>query len=262
MIHFKPKFMIRKKIGIIFLFLITVTFTKAQQFNSDNYVTMPKGTGTFVVNYGERDASFYMVFALFNNFELNIQTNLFKENVSNAIPNHFTTNIYGKYTFWKNKKDNGGGAVFLGMGRSPGYYTQNEYSEMHQNYWTAVPVTIPIGNSIFWDIMPGALVDFGFEENLKKTTAWGFTYSSRVAIYKVIPETAIVGEIYGTEGKAYSQPEYKAGLRWEPNAWITLAGTYGAALNGEKGAGFELGIVIYTPQFLKKDFIKNNTITF
>jgi len=251
-----------KKTAVLLLIFISSNFIKAQQFNSDNYLTMPVGTGTFVLNYGERDASIYSVFALFKNFELNIQANLFWEDPSNSTPNHFTTNVYGKYTFWVNKTNNGGGAVFLGMGKSPGYYTKNEYSDMQKNYWTAVPISIPFGNAVFWDIMPGALVNFDFLENNTKTTAWGFTYSTRLAIYKIIPKKANVDEIYGTEGKAYSKPEYRAGLRWEPNAWIALAGTYGAMLNGKKGAGFELGIVIYTPQFLKKDFIKNNTISF
>jgi hypothetical protein len=60
--------------------------------------------------------------------------------------------------------------------------------------------------------MPGALVDLDYGNN--KETAWGFTYSTRIAVYKVIPQTAIVAEVYGTEGKAYSKPECKVGLRW------------------------------------------------
>lgn len=46
------------------------------------------------------------------------------------------------------------------------------------------------------------------------------------------------------------------------NSVVGVAGTYGAQLKGDKGAGFELGIMIFTPQFLKKDFIKNKTITY
>ncbi|RXP63568.1 hypothetical protein EC396_01830 [Lutibacter sp. HS1-25] len=251
-----------KKITVVILFIITSNFIKAQQFNSDNYVTMPHGTGTFVITTGERDAMISTVFTLLKNFEFNIQANLYWEDRANNIPNRYTTNVFGKYMFWENKQKNGGAAVFLGIGKSPGYFTIDKYSDMQKNYWTAVPVSIPFLNTVFWDIMPGAMVNFDYNDENVRTTAWGFTYSTRLAIYKVIPETAIVGEIFGTEGKAYSQPEYKVGLRWEPNSWIVLAGTYGAALNGNKGAGFELGIVIFTPSFLKKDFIKNNVMTY
>jgi hypothetical protein len=108
--------------------------------------------------------------------------------------------------------------------------------------------------------MPGALVDLDYGNN--KETAWGFTYSTRVAVYKVIPQTAIVAEFYGTEGKAYSKPEYKVGLRWEPNSYIIPAITYGGCFDGSPGAGFEIGVVIFSPQFLKKDFIQNNSIQF
>jgi hypothetical protein len=62
-----------------------------------------------------------------------------------------------------------------------------------------------------WDLMPGALENF--EDGIDQKTSWGFTWSTRLAIYKIIPKTAIVGEVYGTEGEAYSTPEYKVGLR-------------------------------------------------
>ena len=47
--------------------------------------------------------------------------------------------------------------------------------------------------------MPGGMVDFDYGNN--KKTAWGFTYTTRLAIYKVIPQSAIVGEYYGTAGE-------------------------------------------------------------
>lgn len=76
------------------------------------------------------------------------------------------------------------------------------------------------------------------------------------------PKTAIVGEVYGTEGQAYSTPEYKVGLRWEPNDYIIPAITYSSNFEGGLGAGLEIGIVIFAPQFLKKEFIKNNSIEY
>ncbi len=233
----------------------------AQQFNSDNYLTMPHGTGTFVLTTGERNSSMYATFSLLPRFELNISTAMFWEDEKTNSPQHFSTNIFGKYMFWVNETNSGGGGVFLGIGKSPGYYNQSGYSAFHKNYWTSVPITFPLfNNTISWDIMPGALVDFDYGDN--SSTAWGFTWASRMAIYKIIPKTAIVVEAYGTEGKAYSKPEYKVGLRWEPNDYIIPAISYGACFDGSKAAGIEFGIIIFTPQFLKKDFIKNNHIVY
>lgn len=248
--------------SIIFLLVLLIsTNLKAQQYNTDNYLTMPYGTGTFVLVNGERNAAMFATFALLPKFELNFQTNLYWPADSPNSSQYYSINVFGKYMFWVNNNNTGGAAIFLGVGKSPSYYSQNQYSATHQNYWTAVPVTIPLfNNTLSWDIMPGALVDFAYNNNTE--TAWGFTWSSRLAIYKIIPKTAIIGEIYGTEGQAYSAPEYKVGLRWEPNDYIVPAISYGASLDGSKGSGFEIGIIIFTPQYLKKDFIKNNKIEY
>jgi hypothetical protein len=247
------------RIIVLVLFLCSSTIIYAQQFNTDNYLAMPHGTGTFVLTTGERNSGMVSSFALIENFEFFVQTFLFRDVRVDDYSQHFTTTVYAKYMFWLNKAKTGGGAVFLGFGRSPGFYSQDRYLPLHKNYWTALPVTIPFfNNTISWDIMPGALVDLDYGNN--KETAWGFTYSTRVAVYKVIPKTAIVGEVYGTEGQAYSKPEYKVGLRWEPNSFIVPAISYGGSFDGSLGAGFEIGVIIFSPQFLKKDYIKNNTI--
>lgn len=246
---------------ILILLFAPVNNAGAQQFNSDNYLTMPHGTGTFVLTAGERNSTMFATFSLLPKFELNFSTAMFWENKTTNSPQYFTTNFFAKYMFWVNKNNNGGAAVFLGMGRFPGYYDQNGYSAFHKNYWTSIPVTFAfLNNAVSWDIMPGALVDFDYGND--KETAWGFTWSTRVAVYKIIPKTAIVGELYGTEGEVSSKPEYKVGLRWEPNDYIIPAITYGARLDGGKGAGFEIGIVIFSPPFLKKDYIKNNRIIY
>lgn len=250
-----------KLLTFVFLFQNNGNFIYSQQFNCDSYVTMPHGTGTFVLTTGQRNASMYATFTLLPKFELNFSTSMYWPVDSLNSPQHFSTNIFGKYMFWVNKNKNGGAAIFLGMGQSPGFYTKGDYSALHKNYWTALPVTIPFfNNTISWDIMPGALVDLDYGND--KKTAWGFTYSSRIAIYKIIPKTAIVAEVYGTSGDAYSAPEYKVGLRWEPNDYIIPAVSFGSAIDGTKGAGFEIGIIIFTPQYLKKSFIKENKIEY
>ncbi|MBS2101103.1 hypothetical protein J1N10_19555 [Carboxylicivirga sp. A043] len=233
----------------------------SQQFNSDNYLAMPHGTGTFVITGGERNSTLLMSFALIDRFEFFAQGNLFRDYRIKDYNQHFTTTLYAKYMFWVNRKNNGGGAVFLGFGQAPGNYTNTEYTQMHRNIWTAVPVTVPLFNNVIsWDLMPGALFDY--ERGPDKEKAWGFTWSSRLAIYKIIPKTAIVGELFGTEGQAYSKPEFKVGLRWEPNDFIVPAISYGACLDGSNGAGFEIGVVIFTPQYLTKEYIKSNKMNF
>ena len=238
---------------VVFLgiFFLSSIHTRAQQFNTDNYLTMPHGTATTLLTAGGRNAGMAASFALVPKWEFFAQAFLFWENEKELSPQHFNILGYAKYMFWVNKENNGGGGAFLGFGKSPGYWEQTEFLKTHQNIWTAVPITFPLfNNTISWDIMPGAIFDWSNSES--GDPAWGFTYSTRVAVYKVIPKTAIVGEIYGTSGSAYSAPEYKIGLRWEPNNTIVPAITYGRALDGTSGPQLEIGVLIFSPQFLKK----------
>ncbi|SIN73216.1 hypothetical protein [Algoriphagus halophilus] len=246
---------------LVVLIVGFVVQTKAQQFNTDNYLSMPHGTGTFVLTAGQRNSNFVSSFGLAPGFEFFFQANLFRDYRIDDYVQHFTTSIYGKYMFWVNKEKTGGAAAFFGFGRSPGYYEGTEFTELHKNVWTSIPVTIPLfQNMLSWDIMPGAIVDFDTKN--KDEVTWGFTWSSRLAIYKIIPQTAIVAEVYGTEGSANSPAEYKVGLRWEPNDFIVPAITYSSQFQGKYGAGIEIGVMIFSPQFLKKDYIKNNRIQY
>ncbi|GMQ35120.1 hypothetical protein Ataiwa_33930 [Algoriphagus taiwanensis] len=246
---------------VLLLFQSLANDVSAQQFNTDNFLTMPHGTGTFVISTGQRSTNLISSFALVPRFEFFVQGNLFRDYRIENYVQHFTTTVYAKYMFWANEENNGGGAVFFGFGRSPGYYQDTQFTQLHKNVWTAIPITIPLlNNAISWDIMPGALVDFNAKD--RNESAWGFTWSSRLAIYKVIPKTAIVAEVYGTQGQAQSPAEYKIGLRYEPNDFIVPAISYSSQFKGAYGAGLEIGIVIFTPQFLRKDFIKNNHIIY
>ena len=251
----------RKKILLTSLLIAMFFMAKAQQFNSDSYLVMPHGTGTFVLTAGQRNSTFVSSFALIPRFEFFVQTNLYWEDQEIESPQHFSTTLYAKYSIWVDKNKTGGLSVFLGWGHSPSYYMQSEFLNDHKNFWTALTYTLPLfNNAVSWDFMPGATVDL--EYGATKEAAWAFTYSSRLNIYKIIPQTAIVAEIYGTEGQIYSKPEYKVGLRWEPNSYIIPALTYGNNVSGTGGAGFEIGIIIFSPQYLKKDFIRNNEIEY
>ena len=246
---------------ILWIFGLITVPVKAQQFNSDSYLVMPHGTGTFVFTAGERNSTFIGSFGLIPRFEFFVQTNLYWENQEIQSPQHFSTTLYAKYSIWVNEKKTSGLSVFLGWGHSPSYYLQNEFLNDHKNYWTALTYTLPLfNNAVSWDFMPGATVDLEYGD--KKVAAWAFTWSSRLNIYKIIPKTAIVAEAYGTEGQIHAKPEYKVGLRWEPNDFIIPALTYGNNFSGTGAAGFEIGIIIFTPQYLKKDFIKNNHIEY
>jgi hypothetical protein len=40
-------------------------------------------------------------------------------------------------------------------------------------------------------------------------------------------------------------PEYKFGWRWEPSQYAVFALTYGNEINGNNGAGFEFGVMLF-----------------
>src|SRR5262249_19505327 len=148
---------------------------------------------------------------------------------------------YAKYMVYENKAKTGGVAVKAGTGLDPGYLLTAGLKDAFQTYWTNAPVTLPLfDNKVSWDLMPGASVTRNFGEN--KEVAWEFTYSSRVAWYPTDPTLALVGEVFGSEGEMHSIPEYKLGLRWEPNQTAVFALSYGQEFNGSSGAGWEFGI--------------------
>lgn len=244
-----------KKAYCFAIFLLFIAFSKsvlAQQFNSDNYLTMPHGTVSTTLTAGVRNSGVIASFALIPNFEFFAQATLFNENTSLEIPSHFTTTVYAKYMFWVNEAKNGGGGVFLGIGKSPGFWTETQFQALHENVWTSVAVTFPFfNNKISWDLMPGLIYDWRSDSDT--SGSWGFTYSTRVAVYGIVPKSALVGEIYGTEGSLFSPMEYKVGIRWEPNSTIIPAITYGNTFSGSgQGARLEIGVTIFSPTFLKK----------
>lgn len=238
-----------------FLFLLLVVTTivaapgaQAQQFNSDNYWTAPHGTETTVLTLGEHYSTLLVVAALFPGWEFNIGTTLFRKDQEANTTDHFSALGYVKYMFYENKAKTGGLAAMGGTGLNPGYLEAGTTTSNLKTYWFSVPVTFPFNDgAISWDLLPG--VAYNREYGTSNDTAWGATYSTRLAVYKVIPQSAIVGEVFGTAGEAYSEPQYRAGVRWETKYVITAL-TYGAALDGSRGAGVELGVMTLSPPFL------------
>ena len=91
--------------------------------------------------------------------------------------------------------------------------------------------------------MPGFTANF--DKDQQDNTAWNMAYSSRVAVYKVIPQSAIVGEVFGTTGEEYTDPQYRIGVRWE-SPRVIVAATYGRGFDGTGGPRFELGFMVFT----------------
>jgi hypothetical protein len=125
---------------------------------------------------------------------------------------------------------------------------EDRAKDAFKSYWTNFPCTIPFfNNRVSVDLMPGASVTLNYGQD--KTTAWGFTYSGRVAWAFKNPKWNIVGEVFGTGGEAVAIPEYKVGLRYEPSQYGVFALTYGHEFAGSLGAGFEFGVMLFTPPF-------------
>lgn len=243
----------RVKHPALFLFIalyLSTSLAYAQQYNSDSWISKPHGTITLIPTIGERSSMLMSTFSLLPDWEFtNAIYTYNKDNNFNTDDGH-STSLYAKYMFYQNQSETGGASVKFGTGMFPGTIKgEDKRNDAFNTYWVNFPVTIPFfENKLSWDIMPGASITKQYDAE-DEENALGFTYSTRLAWYPSNPEWAIVGEVFGTEGEVVAIPEYKIGLRWEPNYNITWAFTYGQEFNGTEGAGFELGIMIFTPQF-------------
>jgi len=243
---------LRQQLVVLLLFLTVGAAlpVRAQQFNTDNYWTAPEGTETSTLTIGEEYSFLMFTAALFPQWEFNLGATLFKDSPHLNSSGHYSITAYAKYMAYENAAKTGGIGIMGGTGVVPGYFQQGTVIPDAKSYWVSVPVTVPLfDNTLFWDIMPGMTFNKLDDENISTGYESGFTYSSRLAIYKVIPQTAIVGEVFGTEGQAYSDPQYRVGVRWE-SQHVIAAFTYGDSFDTGLGAGFEFGVMILSPEFL------------
>ena len=222
----------------------------AQQFNSDSYLSKPLGMATLILTYGERNSMLMNTFSLIPKWEFTVSAYLYNDDGNAATDDGYSTSLYAKYMFYENHARTGGAAVKLGTGLDPGYMdAENRLQDAFQSYWMNAPVTLPFfDNTVSWDIMPGTSVgnDFGPESEV----AWTFTYATRLAWYPTNPQWSVVGEIVGAEGEGTAPPEYRVGLRWEPDTHTVIALTYDREFEGgQHGAGWELGVMLFTPPF-------------
>lgn len=237
----------RVLLSSLLLFLIQLVF--GQQFNSDSWLSKQHGVITIIPTWGQRNSMLMTTYSLFPKFEFTFAAYLYNNDGDPLTDDGYSSTLYAKYMFYENKAKTGGAGVKAGTGLFPGTLEGTDRSkDAFQTYWMNVPATIPLfNNKVSWDLMPGVSMtkNYGTQE----TTAWNFTYSTRVAWYCFGPELAVVGEVFGSRGQAESIPEYKFGLRWEPTQHFVIAGTYGQEFNGTNGAGFEIGVMIFTPAF-------------
>ena len=115
----------------------------------------------------------------------------------------------------KIKRKQAGAAVKAGTGMFPGTIDKDlRAKDAFKTFWMNAPVTIPLfKNEVSWDLMPGASMTRNYGE--EHTTAWAFTYSTRLAWYPRSPKWSLVGEVFGSAGKTGSIPEFKTGFRWD-----------------------------------------------
>jgi hypothetical protein len=228
---------------------LTIISVNAQQFNSDSWLSKPWGTVTLIPTIGQRNTMIMNTYSLFPKWEFTMAAYLYNNDNNPTTNDGYSWSLYFKYMFYENKAKTGGIAVKAGTGMFPGTLNAElRVQDAFKTYWMNVPATIPLfNNTLSWDIMPGASYTNNYGE--EGISGWSFTYSTRLAWYPWSPELSIVGEIFGAAGTASTVPEFKIGPRWEPSPYSVFALTYGQEMGGNLGAGFEFGIMLFTPPF-------------
>jgi hypothetical protein len=221
---------------------------QAQQFNSDNYLSKPAGVSTIILTAGQQSDMVMTTFSLLPRWEFTYAVYIMNSDKNRSTDEGYSTSLYFKYMIFENAAKTGGVAFKGGTGLDPGYLGSVGLEDAFQTWWVNAPVTFPLfGNKVSWDLMPG--VSYTKDTGANTEVGWAFTYSTRVAWYPKGPTLALVGEVFGGEGEVYTPMEYKAGVRWEPNQYVTFAFTYGQEFTSSLGAGLQAGMMLFTPPF-------------
>jgi hypothetical protein len=183
-------------------------------------------------------------------WEFTVAAYVYNDDRDPTTDDGYSTSYYAKYMFYENQAKTGGFAMKAGTGLDPGVLdADNRLNDAFRTFWTNAPATIPLfDNKVSWDIMPGASMTANYGPD--DITSWIFTSTTRVAWYPTQPTWSLVGEVVGAEGEGTAPPEYRVGLRWEPNPYAVFALTYDAEFEGgDDGAGWEIGMMLFTPPF-------------
>lgn len=217
---------------------------EAQQFAGDNQWVAPYGVSTLVATAGEEYSQLIAVSALVPEWEFNLQLTAYQDDELNGIEAYTSTNIYVKRRLYENEAGTAGYAVMGGTGLFPEHLERGETTDAFESWWiTGVATYAFADDRVLLDILPGIVLDT--EHGAQESSTWGFTYTSRLAVYDIIPQSALVAEVFGTAGEAEADPAYRVGVRWEGKKWV-VAATYSDAFDGDGGAGFELGVLYFT----------------
>jgi hypothetical protein len=221
----------------------------AQQFNSDSWISKRHGTATVIVSAGQRTTMMMTTLSLLPRWEFTVAAYIYNRDADRLTSEGHSTSAYAKFMFWQNDAETGGGAVKAGVGMNPSYILESVvYKTGSQTFWTNAPITLPFfDNRLSWEIMPGASATLNYPRDGR--VAWAFTYSSRLAWYPFSPELSLVGEVFGSAGQAVVSPDYRVGIRWEPDVHTNIALTYAGKFDGDQGSGIELGIMLFSPPF-------------
>ncbi len=237
-----------RTLGLLFGAVVAWRGAGAQQFNSDNYLSKPAGVATIIVTFGQRNDILMSTFSLLPGWEFTTAAYVVNKDDDPTTDDGYSTTLYAKRMVYENQSRTGGLAFKAGTGLDPGYLTEVGVKDAFATYWMNAPATFPLfRNRVSIDLMPG--VSYTRQYGVDDAPAWAFTYSARTAWYPKGPRIALVGELFGAEGEVVSIPEYKAGIRWEPDQFQTFALTYGPEFNGSNGARLEVGMMLFTPPF-------------
>ena len=140
-----------RKVATATSLCLTVGFAgtaKAQQFNSDNYLSKPHGVGTIILTAGERSQMWMTTFSLFPRWEFTAAAYLLNTDSDLSTDDGYSTSYYAKYMIYENQSKTGGAAVKFGTGLDPGYLIDNVgLEDAFQTYWMNTPVTFPFMNN-------------------------------------------------------------------------------------------------------------------
>ncbi|GGZ74413.1 hypothetical protein [Algibacter mikhailovii] len=249
---------IKKILYIVVLGFCPINAIRAQQFVGDNQWVAPQGVATLIASAGQNYSQFYVVAALIQEWEFNAQFVYYYDDPRTNSESYLSPSFYLKRRLYQNESETAGYAILGGTGLFPHHLDKGEVTSDFQSWWMMATATYAFANNnILLDILPGATVNLDHKQS--GNTAWGFTYSSRLAVYSIIPESAIVGEVFGTAGQANAPFSYRAGVRWESPKWIAAL-TYSSAFSSSHGAGLEIGLMFYTDPLFGKNRNKANPI--
>ena len=217
---------------------------RSQQFYGDNQWVAPHGVATLVGVAGAEYSQFIATAALIPDWEFNLGFVHNYDDPLNDSSSYNSGTFYIKRRLRQNDAETAGYAIVAGTGLWPEHIVQGNASSAGESWWANLNATYSfLDDRVLLDVLPGFVVDQDWKRSGEQ--AWGFTYGSRVAIYNVVPRSAIVAEVFGTAGEAFAEPSYRFGVRWEATKFVTAL-TYSDAFDGSGGAGLELGFMYFT----------------